>query len=248
MITNIAAPAPATLARRSNHPPPGALSPRDGRLTGLAYLGLAVTGVVGFLLIRQQIYVPDDATATLANLTAQTPLARWGVILDLAIVAFQALSAVAFLRLFHPVDRVGAQALAAFGMVNAVVILGATVCSATALEVALGGGTAATVGLLYQLSDTAWVLGSLFFGLWLMPMGTLARRAGMPRGLGATLIGAGIGYVASTIVLVLAPEASLLADVLAGPATVAEFWMIGYLLLRGAPTLVPTPPRAATQP
>ena len=49
---------------------------RSARLTALAYLGLAISGIVGFLLIRSQLYVPDDATRTAANLVAHEGLAR----------------------------------------------------------------------------------------------------------------------------------------------------------------------------
>ncbi|MEP7022030.1 MAG: DUF4386 family protein [Pseudonocardiales bacterium] len=38
--------------------------------TGLAYFGLAVTGLLGYLAIRSQLYVDGDAGATVANLVA----------------------------------------------------------------------------------------------------------------------------------------------------------------------------------
>jgi hypothetical protein len=55
----------------------------------------------------------------------------------------------------------------------------------------------------------------------------------MPRPLGWILIGGGVGYVLSGFVHVLAPGAQVFADVAVLPATVGEFWMIGYLLIRG---------------
>ena len=39
---------------------------RTARLTGLAYLGLAVSGMLSFLLIRQMLFAPDDAGETSA--------------------------------------------------------------------------------------------------------------------------------------------------------------------------------------
>ena len=43
----------------------------------------------------------------------------------------------------------------------------------------------------------------------------------------------GVGYLLSAFVAQLAPGLPVLAEVLVIPATVGEFWMIGYLLLWG---------------
>ena len=59
------------------------------------------------------------------------------------------------------------------------------------------------------------------------------RSGWMPRPLGGLLVAGGIGYVLSGFVAALAPGAQAVAYVLTIPATVGEFWMIGYLLFRG---------------
>ncbi|RSM68799.1 DUF4386 domain-containing protein [Actinoplanes sp. ATCC 53533] len=207
------------------------------RTTGLLYLGLAVTGLFGFLLIRSQLFVAGDAAATLARLVEREGLARAGVAFELLIVLTQALTAVWFYRLFREVDAVAAGSIAAFGLVNAVAILGSAALLATAAEVALHpvGDGAASVQVLYLVSGHLWTAGGLFFGLWLIPMGWCVLRSGrMPRPLGWVLIGGGVGYVLSPFVAYLVPGAGVLADVLAVPASVGEFWIIGYLLIRGA--------------
>jgi len=212
--------------------------PRPGlaRTTGLFYLGLAVAGLFGFLLIRPRLFVADDAAATLARLVEHEGLARAGIALELLIVLTQALAAVWFYRLFREVDAVAAGSIAAFGLVNAVAILGSAALLATAAEVALHpvGDAAASVQVLYLVSGHLWTAGALFFGLWLIPMGWCVLRSGrMPRPLGWVLIGGGVGYVLSPFVAYLVPGAGVLADVLAVPASVGEFWIIGYLLVRG---------------
>src|SRR5688572_9202416 len=105
-------------------------------MTGLIYLGLAITGMLGFLLIRSRLFVAGDPAATMANLVEQESLARVGVALELGIVGTQALVAVWFYRLFRGVDAVAAGSIAAFGMVNAVAILSSSAMLATALEIA----------------------------------------------------------------------------------------------------------------
>ncbi|WP_117214170.1 DUF4386 domain-containing protein [Allorhizocola rhizosphaerae] len=209
---------------------------RTARMTGLFYLGLAITGALGFLLIRPQLFAADDSGATLANLVEHESLARAGIGLEMLIVVTQALTAAWFYRLFRGTDTFAASGIAAFGLVNAIAILASAAALATALQVALHpiGDAAATVQLMYLLSGNLWGVGALFFGLWLIPMGTCVLRSGfMPRALGWVLIGGGIGYVLSALIKYLAPDAQLVADILIAPATVGELWMIGYLLARG---------------
>jgi molybdopterin-containing oxidoreductase family iron-sulfur binding subunit len=118
---------------------------RTARETGLAYAGLAVTGMIGMLLIRSQLYVEGDAATTAANLVQHEGLARVGIAVDLGAVLTQALAALWFAKLFRVVEPFAAAAIAAFGLVNSVMMLVGAVFSATALEVALDG-TATTTG------------------------------------------------------------------------------------------------------
>lgn len=213
---------------------------KTARITGLLYLALAISGVIGFLVIRSRIYVPEDAVATFDNLTAQLPLARFGAAADLTIVVAQALAAVWFFKLFRDHNRLAAGALAGFGLVNSVILMVATIFSSAAIVVAADESLAAAgdqqsvVQLLYQLNDSAWDVGAIFFGLWLIPMGYIVwTELVMPRALGMVLMIGGIGYVASAYVSQLMPESTVLFEALSYPASVGEFWMIGYLLFVG---------------
>lgn len=209
------------------------------RVTGIFYLLLALSGGIGFLLVRPAIYVPGDAAQTAKNLVEHASLARLGVALELGTVLWQALAAIWFFRLFRSVDPLSAAATAAFGLVNSVAILVSAAFFAVASDIGRdvvidrAGDPAATAHLLLQLSGACWRVGGIFFGLWLLPMGYAARRSKvMPRILGAILIAGGLGYVIGTFADVLgAPRA--VVDVLPLPATVGEFWMIGYLLIMG---------------
>ncbi|MFZ1410317.1 MAG: DUF4386 domain-containing protein [Micropruina sp.] len=213
---------------------------RTARTTGLLYLGLAITGLLGYMVVRNQLFVASDPEATLSNLTQQESLARLGIVVEMGIVITQALAALWFYRLFKSVNAFAAGSIAAFGLVNTVAILGSAALLATALEVSqdasltVTGGTAATAQLLYVVSGNLWTIGGIFFGLWLIPMGWLARRSGwMPSLLGWFLIIGGIGYVANALLSYLLPNAGLALDLLTIPATIGELWMVGYLCVRG---------------
>ncbi len=220
---------------------------RTARIAGLAYLGLAVSGLLGYLLIRDQLYAPDDAARTAANLVAREGLARLGVVTDITVVLTQAVTAVWFWKLFRPVHAVAAGAIAGFGLVNCVLILVAAAFSATALDVAVRADTASAgqAQLLYHLNATTLTLAGIFFGLWLIPMGWLAAHSGyMPRPLGWLLVGGGTGYLVSVVVALLVPGSPGLAYALTVPATAGELWMVGYLLVRGVSGHERRPPSA----
>ncbi|MGB7962046.1 MAG: DUF4386 domain-containing protein [Propionicimonas sp.] len=213
---------------------------RTARTTGLLYLGLAITGLLGYLLVRNQLFVANDPEATLANLTQHESLARLGIVIELGVVITQALVALWFYRLFKTVNAFAAGSIAAFGMVNAGLILGSAAMLATALDVSqdaswtVSGQAAATTQLLYVVSGHLWTVGGIFFGLWLIPMGWLARRSGwMPSLLGWILMIGGVGYVANALLSYLLPNTGPAIDLLTTPATIGELWMVGYLCLRG---------------
>lgn len=213
-----------------------AVSRRECLFAGLFYLGLAVTGALGFLLVRPALFADGDSARTLANLVEREQLARQGIALELGIVMFQALAALSFARLFREIDAFAAGALALFGMVNAVAILASAALLHAALAVALGStGADPWMGhFAYILSGSFWQVGAVFFGLWLLPMGWLVLKSGLgPRALGWVLIVGGAGYVLSAFVAVLLPGAGALAGYLSIPATVGELWIIILLVWRG---------------
>jgi hypothetical protein len=212
---------------------------RTARATGLFYLGLAIAGAAGFLILRPQLFVAGDAAATLANLVEHEALARLGVAFELLVVLTQTFTAAWFYRLFRTVDSTAAAGIAGFGLVNAVAILTSAALLATASEIAVHpvGTSAADVQVLYLVSGNMWAAGGLFFGLWLIPMGWCVLQSGwMPRPLGWILIAGGVGYVLSAFAGYLLPGAGAVADILTVPASIGEFWMIGYLLIRGIRT------------
>ena len=211
------------------------------RLTGLWYLILAVSGVLGFLILHPQIYIANEPEKTLANLMEKESIARIRLLFELVIVISQALAAVWFYKLFKNSNEWGAYTLSIWGMMNSAVIMVSAISMGTVLEVASSpvlsfSDKVSMVFILEQLMTNAWGVGGLFFGLWLIPMGyVVVTSKSMPLWLGRTLIIGGIGYLISTFIKYMGFTNPYL-DVLIIPATIGEFWMIGYLLWFGVRT------------
>lgn len=214
---------------------------RTARATGLWYLALGITGILGFLLIRPEVFVGGDPASTLSNLVENENLARIGLVVEMGIVVAQAGAAVWFYKLFRTTNQTAAGSIAAFGLINAVAIMASAAFMATALAVAgdnslaPGGDAAATVQLMYELSTNSWGIGALFFGLWLIPMGYLAATSElMPVWLGRILVVGGFGYMLSAFIgYGLADAPGWVVEGIVIPATIGELWMIGYLLVVG---------------
>lgn len=204
----------------------------DTQVTGLLYLGLALTGIIVFMVIRPQLFVSGDALATTTNLSQKESLARQGVVVELALVAFQALAAVWFYKLFTKISGFAAGMLAVFGIVNAIAILISSAMWLSALNAAIVGESPALVFQLFGVHETIWRVSGLFFGLWLLPMGYLSSKAKIPKVLVGFLLAGGLGYILSTFLLILFPGQKPIANMMTLPATIGEFWMIGYLLAK----------------
>ncbi len=211
---------------------------RIARVAGFWYLLLAISGILGFMVLHSQIYVPSDPERTLGNLVELESLSRTRLVLELLIVLSQALAAVWFYRLFKSIREWEALAVATWGMVNAVAILISALSMAVAIDlahssVATHADKIVLIDLLGRVIRHAWGVGGLFFGLWLIPMGHMVVTSNaMPAWLGRILVLGGVGYLLKTF-LQYAGFQYALSDSLTLPATVGEFWMIGYLLIFG---------------
>jgi len=210
---------------------------KTARVAGLWYLLLAISGVVGFMVLHPQVY-SGDPEKTLANLTDSESLSRLRLLFELLLVLSQALAALWFFKLFRSISGWKAWAVGIWGTVNAVVIMISAISMAAAIQIASSSTQTyedklVLIELLGQLITHSWNIGGLFFGLWLIPMGhIIVTSKRWPLWLGRVLILGGVGYILSTLLYYMGFKHSLL-DVLTLPATVGEFWMIGYLLIYG---------------
>lgn len=207
------------------------------RITGAWYLLLAISGMIGFLLLHSRIYVSGDISKTVTNLGEHETLARIRLLMEFLIVVSQALTAVYFFKLFKDINHFASWALAAWGMMNAGLIMISAIAMGGAIKVANSELALSDKIIVVQIFDQfithAWGLGSLFFGLWLIPMGYIVVSSQrMPVWLGRILILGGVGYILSAFA-----SYSGFDDAWVGflpiPATVGEFWMIAYLLIFG---------------
>lgn len=207
------------------------------RMTGVWYLLLAISGMIGFLILHGKIYVSGDISKTVANLSEHETLARIRLLMEFAIVVSQAVAAVYFFKLFKDINHFASWALAAWGMMNAGLIMISAIAMGGAINVANSELALTDKMIMVQIFDqfiaNAWGMGSLFFGLWLIPMGyVVVSSQRMPVWLGRILMLGGVGYILSAFTNYIGMDGAWVG-LLPLLATVGEFWMIAYLLIYG---------------
>ena len=217
---------------------------RDARLAGTLYLAVAVLGGFAQLFVRAGVYVPGDAAATATNVVNHAGLFRAGLVADLIQATCFLLVGLVLYQLLSPVNQAVARTMLIFSAMSTAMISLNLVNHIAALVVAteapyakaLGpDGSDAIVLLLLAMHNNGYLTAQIFFGLFLLPLGLLVYRSGMfPRVLGVALVVGCAGYLADALLQFSAPDvAATLSPFLVAPAGLAEFALIGWLLIRG---------------
>jgi hypothetical protein len=229
---------------------PGSVKPMTNprtlaRIAGLLYLALAVLGAWAQLRVRGTLYVPGDATATATAIAEHETLFRLGLAADILMATVWVFLGVALYALLHREHPRSATALLVFTAVGAGSILVNLTFHVGALLVATEpayAGSAPLSLLMLDLHHHGYVLGGVFFGLWLLPMGYAACRSAMfPTWLGVLLVIGCFAWIADPLIAFALPDApGAVRDIVEAPTSVAEFGLMLYLLIRGV-----RPPRPA---
>ena len=206
------------------------------RIAGLLYLALAVIGGWAQLHARGSVLVAGDAVRTTANIVEHETLFRLGIVADILMATVFVLLGLVLHRLLHHAGGRAATALLVFVSVGAGAILVNTTLHVGALLAATRPGhSPELVLLLLDLHQQGYVLGGVFFGLWLLPMGHLAYRSALlPTWLGVLAVVAGVAWIADPLLAFGLPDApALLRQLVEVPTTIGEFSLLLYLLIRG---------------
>jgi hypothetical protein len=211
------------------------------RVAGILFLLSMVAGFFGELYAPSHIIVSRDAAATAKNIVANNLLFRAGFAAYLVEAVCDISLSLVMYEMLRPVRKDLALLAAFFGLVSTAVFAVA--------EFFYFGSSLIVGGVGYlksfspdQLNDLGLLslkmygLGGgifmVFYGLATFLRGYLIYRSGyLPKALGALLALAGLGFIASNFVLVLAPAYA--SDLLLLPMFLAVVSMTLWLLVKG---------------
>jgi hypothetical protein len=229
---------------------------RRARIAGILYLIVALFAAFSYNIATGKVYVPGDAAATAQRVIANTWLVRAGVVADLIQATAWIFAAMALYLLLRHVNENQARAMVLFVAVGASIVYLGEVFRVGALLVATGQPYATALGsagsnaltlLLLDLHHYSITNASIFFGLWLIPLGYLTCKSGMfPRALGVLLMVGGACYPVGVLAVYLTPAfGEAFKTFIVYVPTIAEVWMLGYLLVIGVRSSSPADRAAA---
>ncbi len=209
------------------------------RLAGLCFLAMVVFGLTSEILVRQRIFLPGNPAGSAVNLLSNVFLFRIGIVCDLLMATSYLLTALMLYKLLSSVDRHLAGAMVVFAAAGTVLLMASTMFQFAPLVVLQGVGMSDPLlpaqrqelaAMFYRLYQEGYMIGQVFFSLWVFPLGLLIRRSSfIPKTFGVLfLIETCTGLVA-VLVHFLAPDETV--ETLAMlPMMVAEFGFLFFLL------------------
>jgi len=210
------------------------------RGAGVLYLLLIIFGVYSFLVVQSSLIVPGDAAATANNIMASESLFRSGIVSWLISQTVFILLVLVLYKLLKIVNKNAALLMVIFALVSvpiafinelnqfAAVLL---LSGADYLTVFEADQLHAQVMFFLDLHTAGFSIASVFWGLWLLPLGYLVYKSGfLPRILGILLIIGFLGFLIDFFIFFLFPN----FDVTVGDFTgIGEILIALWLLIKG---------------
>lgn len=201
------------------------------RVAGFLYLLLFPLGIFG-ILYPANLVVPGDPATTASNLMASETLYRLSIVTALLIQIVSIFVVLMLYQLLKPVNRNMALLMVLFILLGAPIAMLSELnrfavlvllSSADYRTVFIADQLHALVAFFLDVHDHGVRIASIFWGLWLFPMGYLIFKSGfLPRILGILLILGCCGYVVDFFAALLFPKVGM---------TVTQFTSVGELVL-----------------
>jgi hypothetical protein len=217
---------------------------KNARLAGLIYLVLILAAPIRLIYIPGELFVHDDAAATVANITAHEWLFRLGILSDVFTAAVSLFLTLALYRLFKEVNKNVAIMMLMLGFMDTPLYLFNVLNDSAALIIVRGNDILAAfdkpqrdalVALFLRMHGQAIVAAETFWGLWLFPLAALVFRSSfLPRFLGIWLGINGIGYLLLSVTGLLLPQFEGTVSNITVPAQLGEVAFMLWILVMGA--------------
>ena len=211
------------------------------------YLAWLVVGPFSIMYVPATLIVAGDAITTANNILANELLFRMGIVGSLITQVVQMLVALVLYKLFKSVNKNYASFMVVFALVGIPIAMLNTLNRVATLLLLSGADYLKVFGadqlnalvmLFLNLNEQGELIATIFWGLWLFPLGYLVYKSGyFPRILGALVIMGSFGYVLDSFTHFILPnyanyEAILFPLVLL--LTIGEVLFALWVILKGA--------------
>jgi hypothetical protein len=192
---------------------------KTARTAGLLYSLMIPLGIFGILYVPSSIIVTGNINATIENILANEMVFRLSILTSLTLQVCHIFIVLLLYKLLKPVNKTMGLFMVIFmlvsvpiSMVNELTNYGVLILLKCSNGMLSSGPEQLNtlVPLLLELHHQGINIASIFWGLWLFPMGYLVIKSGyIPKFLGYLLLLAGLGYMVDVIIVALFPESGL---------------------------------------
>lgn len=212
------------------------------RIAGLLFLMMVVFGLAAEIFFRQKIFASSDLATTANNILSNTLLYRAGILSDMLMSLSYMLTALVLYKLLSSVNKNMAATMVVFATAGSVLLLFNILLEIAPLYILNGNEFMSTFNssqrqslamLFYNLYQHGYMIGQIFFSLWVLPLGILIFKSGfIPKVLGILFIIETIFGLLAVTVHFLLPNPTV-ESIMMLPMMIAEFSFMFYLLIRG---------------
>jgi hypothetical protein len=197
---------------------------KSARIAGGLYLLLLPLGILGLIYVPATLIVPGDVATTASNIMANESLFRLSIVSALLIQVVNLFVVLFLYKLLKPVNKNMALVMVIFILLGAPIAMLTEVNRAAALLLLNTADLSPALAALFlDLHEVGIQIASIFWGLWLFPMGYLVFKSGyIPKMIGVLLIIGCFGYLADSFAFFLFPNFGM---------TISQFTFIGELVL-----------------
>jgi hypothetical protein len=212
------------------------------RLAGLFFLGMVVSGVFTEIFVRQKLIVPGNSATTATNILSHPLLYRMGISSDILMALFYLFTALALYCLLESVSKKLASVMVVFASMGSVLLLIGVLFEAVPLYLLQSQSYLNVISLVerqafslffIELYGHGYIIGQLFFALWVLPLGILIRGSQfIPKIFGTLFVVETVFALLAVFVHFLIPS-TMVENLLMVPGVIAEFSFMFWLLFQG---------------
>jgi len=189
-----------------------------------------LVAIFSIMYVPSTLIVLEDAATTASNIASNEFLFRLGIVGSLLTQIIFIFVPLLLYKLFKSVNKTQSLLMVVFALVSVPITMLNSLNSIAALNL-LNDPTQMMFFL--NLNTQGIIIASIFWGLWLFPLGYLVYKSGyFPKTIGGLLIIAGIGYLLGSIANLLLPDTEILLSI-SEAMTFGEVIFILWFLIRG---------------
>lgn len=213
---------------------------KTARLAGLFFLLMVVFGISAEIFFRQKIFVDGDAVVTAGNILSNVLLYRVGIVSDLLMSLCYMITALVLYKLLSSVNKNTAAVMVVFATAGSILLMANILNEFAPLVILSGNESLASFETdqleslamqFYQLYQHGYMIGQIFFALWVLPLGILIYQSKfIPKVFGILFIAEAILGSLSVLIHFIAPM-EMVETILLLPGTIAELTFMVWLLV-----------------